>query len=44
MKNLIISTILVSKKELRLFQLVGDGDKFFSAEECLRTMVDEKEQ
>ena len=32
------------KKELRLFQLVGDGDEFFSAEECLKTMVDEEEQ
>ncbi|MBR6421710.1 DUF2628 domain-containing protein [bacterium] len=32
------------KKELRLIQLVGDGDEFFSAEECLKTMVDEKDQ
>ena len=30
------------KKELRLIQLVGDGDEFFSAEECLKTMVYEK--
>lgn len=32
------------KKELRLIQLVGEGDEFFSAEECLKTMVDEKDQ
>ena len=44
MKKLIILTILVPKKELRLIQLIGDGDEFFSAEECLKTMVDEKDQ
>ena len=43
-KNLIILTILVPKKELHLSQLVGDDDEFFSAEECLKTMVDEKDQ